>query len=213
MDEIKFNLNKCCLTGTLSHNFFCEPYKPIYRGGAMRVAIYGRVSKSDESQDPKNQLEPLRDYANALGGNVVVEYIDLASGGNGERQQFLKMLNDADQRKFDLVLIWALDRLSREGISNTLGYLERLKRNGIALKSLQESWLDTRDEGLGQLLLAIFSWVAHQERKRIIERTKAGLERARRAGKKLGRPAGRKDGKQRRKSGYLLRYSKEDRRG
>ncbi len=172
----------------------------------MRIAIYARVSKNDESQDPQNQLNPLRDYAKALGGEIVEEYVDLASGGNSDRENFLRMLADADKRKFDLVLIWALDRLSREGISNTLGYLERLKRNGIALKSLQESWLDTRDEGLGQLLLAIFSWVAQQERKRIIERTKAGLERAKRQGKKLGRKVGSKDARPRKKGGYYLRY-------
>ena len=171
-----------------------------------KVVIYARVSKNDESQDPQNQLNPLRDYAKALGGEIVEEYVDLASGGSGDRQRFLQMLNDADKHKFDLILVWALDRLSREGISNTLGYLERLKRNGVALKSLQESWLDTRDEGLGQLLLAIFSWVAQQERKRIVERTKAGLERAKRQGKRLGRPAGVKDSRPRSKSGYYLRY-------
>lgn len=173
----------------------------------MRISIYCRVSKSDESQDPQNQLNPLRDYAKALNGEIVAEYTDLASGGNGDRKNFLQMLNDADKRKFDLLLIWSLDRLSREGISNTLGYLERLKRNGVALKSLQESWVDTRDEGIGQLLLAIFSWVAQQERKRIVERTKAGLDRARKNGVKLGRRFGSKDKKRRRKSGYLLRYA------
>lgn len=172
----------------------------------MKIALYARVSKSDESQDPQNQLNPLRDYAKALGGEVAFEYVDLASGGNGDRKEFLRMLDDSDRRKFDVLLVWSLDRLSREGISNTLGYLERFKRNGVALKSLQESWLDTRDEGLGQLLLAIFSWVAQQERKRIIERTKAGLERARRQGKVLGRPLGSKDKKSRRKSGYNMRW-------
>ena len=172
-----------------------------------RVAIYARVSKNDESQDPQNQLTPLRSYAKALGGEIIEEYIDLASGGRGDRGNFLRMMAAADKRKFDLVLIWALDRLSREGIPNTLAYMERLRRNGIALKSLQESWLDTRDEGLGQLLLAIFSWVAQQERKRIIERTKAGLQRARKQGKTLGRPVGAKDFKPRRKSGYYLRHA------
>lgn len=172
----------------------------------MRISIYARVSKNDESQDPVNQLNPLRDYAKALGGEVVREYVDMASGGNSDREQFLTMLEDADKRKFDMVLVWALDRLSREGISNTLGYLERLKRNNIALKSLQESWLDTRDEGLGQLLLAIFSWVAQQERRRIVERTRAGLAKARLNGKVLGRRPGSKDKKPRRKSGYNQRW-------
>jgi len=178
----------------------------------MRIAIYARVSKSDESQDTGNQVAPLRDYARALGGEVYKEYIDEASGGNGDRSGFLRMLEDADRRQFDLLLVWSLDRLSREGISNTLGYLERLKRGGVSLKSLQEAWLDTRDEGIGQLLLAIFSWVAQQERRRIVDRTKAGLDRARREGKKLGRRKGSKDRRPRRKSGYLLRHMKEARR-
>jgi len=173
----------------------------------MKIAIYARVSKNDDSQDSQNQLNPLRDYAKALGGEVVEEYIDLASGGSGDRESFLRMLSDAEKRKFDLLLVWALDRLSREGISNTLGYLERLRRNGIALKSLQESWLDTRDEGLGQLLLAIFSWVAQQERRRIVERTCAGLAKAKRQGKTFGRKVGSKDSRPRKKSGYYLRYA------
>jgi len=59
-------------------------------------------------------------------------------------------------------------------------------------------------------LLAIFSWVAQQERKRIIERTKAGLERAKRQGKTLGRPMGKKDGRPRRKSGYINRWANGD---
>ena len=174
----------------------------------MKIGIYARVSKNDESQDPLNQINPLRDYAKALGGEVVEEYVDMASGGSSDRESFIRMLSDADKHRFDLLLIWALDRFSREGISNTIGYLERFKRNNIAIKSLQESWLDTRDEGLGQLLLAIFSWVAQQERKRIVERTRAGLERAKRQGKKLGRPVGAKDSRQRSKSGYYLRHQK-----
>lgn len=176
----------------------------------MRIALYVRVSKSDESQDPTNQLRPLRDFAKALQGEIVEEYIDKASGGNSDRVNFLRMLEDADSHKLDLLLIWSLDRLSREGISNTLGYIERLRRNGIALKSLKESWLDTRDEHLGQLLIAIFSWVAKQERMRIVERVKAGLERAKGSGKRLGRPKGSRDKRKRAVSGYLLRYIGRD---
>lgn len=173
----------------------------------MRIAIYARVSKGDETQDPKNQLAPLRDYAKALNGEVVREYVDMASGSKGDRKDFLSLCADADARKFDLLLVWSLDRLSREGIPNTLGYLERFKRANVNVKSLKESWLDTRDEGLGQLMLAIFSWVAQQERKRIIERTMAGLARVRKEGRSLGRPKGAKDKKERRKSGYYLRYA------
>ena len=119
------------------------------------------------------------------------------------------MLEDAGKHRFSLLIFWSLDRLSREGISNTLGYLHRLKRNDVAVKSIQESWLDTRDEGIGDLLLAIFSWVAAQERIRIKERTLAGLQRAVASGKRLGRPAGSKDKKRRRLSGYHARWAKE----
>ena len=173
----------------------------------MRIAIYARVSKNDETQDVGNQLKPLRDFAKALSGEVIDEYVDRASGGRSDREEFLRMLSDADKRNFDLIICWALDRLSREGILNTLGYLERFKRNGIALKSLKESWLDTRDKGISELLLAIFSWVAEQERKRISERVKAGLAKRKGEGKRLGRPHGSKDKRPRRRGGYHQRYA------
>jgi DNA invertase Pin-like site-specific DNA recombinase len=174
----------------------------------MKIVLYARVSKSDESQNPENQLNPLRDYAKALQGEIVEEYVDFASGGGSvDRKNFLRMLEDADRHRFSLLLIWSLDRLSREGISNTLGYIERLKRSNVAIKSLQESWFDTRNEGIGELLVAIFSWVAEQERKRIVERTMAGLDRARKSGKQLGRPKGKKDSRPRRKSGYVHRWA------
>jgi len=168
----------------------------------MKVAIYSRVSTSE--QDVNNQLIALRNYARAFGGEVVKEYVDIASGKSSNREQFRQMLEDANKHTFDMVLVWALDRFSREGILNTLSYLKRLKNNGISIKSLQESWLDTRDEGMGNLLIAIFSWVAEQERKRISERTKEGLKKAKNVGKRG------KDRKPRRKSGYYLRWAKSN---
>ena len=173
------------------------------------MAIYSRVSLRDDSQDPMNQLVPLRNLAKALGGQIVEEYVDYGSGGNGDRKYFLKMLEDAEKGKFKILLIWSLDRLSREGICNCLGYIEKLRRNGIAIKSMQEPWMDTRDSGIGNLLIAIFSWVAAQERLRIVERTKAGLDRVRSEGRRLGRPVGSKDKKERRKSGYWMRYAQQ----
>lgn len=165
-----------------------------------------RVSKDDESQDPENQREPLIEMANRLGLEIVDCYIDMCSGGSSNRPKFQQMLRDARQRKFDIILVWSLDRFSREGITNTLSYLDGLTRNGVALKSLQESWLDTSDQGVGKLLIAIMSWVAQQEKQRISERTKAGLQKAKADGKLLGRPAGAKDKGRRKKSGYLLRW-------
>jgi DNA invertase Pin-like site-specific DNA recombinase len=169
----------------------------------MNAAIYVRVSTDEGRQDINNQRNPLLKLAEALNLKVIKEYIDYASGGNSNRPQFQQMLRDAENHKFDMVLIWALDRFSREGILNTLSYLRRLRQNKVAIKSLQESWLDTREEGMGELLIAIFSWVAHQEKKRISERVKAGLKGKSNVGKRG------KDKKTRRKSGYLLRWVKE----
>lgn len=155
----------------------------------MKVAIYCRVSKEEEGmQDPMNQLVPLRKFCESMDWVVSEEFIDRASGGDSNRPDFQRMLGRVKQRHFDLVLVWALDRFSREGIVQTLKYIEVLKDYKTSLKSLQEPWLDTRDEGMGQLLLAIFSWVAQQEKKRISDRTKAALARKKAAGAKLGRP-------------------------
>lgn len=172
-----------------------------------KTALYLRVSKADDSQDPTNQLEPLRKFADSLDLKVVNEYVDYASGGSANRSKFQQMLKDAKNHKFNMILVWSLDRFSREGISNTLSYLKTLKQASVGLKSLQESWLDTSDSGIGELLIAIMSWVAEQERLRISERTKAGLVIAKANGKKLGRPNGSKDKVRRKKSGYYLRWA------
>jgi len=169
----------------------------------MKVAIYARVST--ETQDVSNQVEALENYAKALKGEIVERYIDVASGKSSKRPEFQRLLKDAEKHKFDLVLVWALDRFSREGILNTLSYLKKLKSNGVYIKSLKESWLDTRDEGMGNLLISIFAWVAEQERKRISERTKQGLKKAKNVGKRG------KDKKPRKKSGYYLRWANKKR--
>lgn len=148
--------------------------------------------------------------AEAHGLEVVEEYEDYASGGNSNRPGFQKMLSDARERKFSIILIWSLDRFSREGISNTFHYLERLKKYDVALRSFQEKWLDTSDELFGGILIAVLGWVAERERKRISERTKAGLDRAKRDGKKLGRPNGGGDKGRRKRSGYLLRWQRKE---
>ena len=152
----------------------------------MRVALYVRVSR--EEQDSVNQLNQLHGFAAGL-GQVVRTYDDCATGKNGDRPEFRRMLDDAGRRRFDLVVFWALDRLTREGPLKTLLYLERLASSGVRFKSFTEPMLDTTTP-VGELLIPILSWVAKQERQRISDRTRAGLETARRKGKRLGRPAG-----------------------
>ena len=94
--------------------------------------------------------------------------------------------------KFDAVIVWSLDRLGRSMVGNIRTVID-FDRLGVEVISVQEPWMDTTAApGVRDLLLAIFSWVAEQERRRISERTKAGLEKARARGR-LGRPRVRVD--------------------
>ena len=109
------------------------------------------------------------------------------------------MAKDARTGRFDVLLVRALDRLSRQGVAATLGIVERLGREGVAVWSLQESWTEAGSPALRELLMSIAAWVAREESERRSERTRAGLERARANGKVLGRPKGQGDTKQRRR--------------
>lgn len=167
----------------------------------MRAALYARVST--EEQDPENQLVRMRGLARAMEWDISKEYIDIASGGDKNRPKFRELLGACDRHEYDMVLVWSLDRFSREGILETLSYIKRLRNAHVALKSVSESWLDTRDEAMSNLLIAVLSWVAKLERERISDRTKAGM----RGKKNIGKRG--KDKKPRRKAGYNLRYMKE----
>lgn len=153
----------------------------------MKIAIYSRVST--DQQTTENQLHQLRDFAAKQGWSIIREYTDTASGSKSESQRpgFREMLADASRRQFDLVLFWALDRLTREGTLKTLEYLNRLESNGVGFRSYQEAHFDSCGP-FKDVVLAIASTLAKQERVRLIERTKAGLQTARRNGKRLGRP-------------------------
>jgi DNA invertase Pin-like site-specific DNA recombinase len=165
----------------------------------MRIAIYGRVST--KKQDEMNQLLQLREFVGTQAGwTLEKEYIDRVSGaGRKERPQFQQMLADASQRKFDLLLYWSLDRLSREGIVKTIGYLEQLRGWGVGWRSYTQPFLDTGNEMVNSIVLSVLAAVAKQERVTISERTRAGLQRAVRAGRRLGRRPVRVDVQQARK--------------
>jgi DNA invertase Pin-like site-specific DNA recombinase len=152
----------------------------------MDVGIYARVSTG--KQENKNQLDQLREFAAKQGWKVVAEFVDTVSGsGKVKRPQFDKMILAASRKHFDLLLFWSLDRLSREGIVKTIGYLEQLKGRGIGWRSYTQPFLDTGNDMVTGIVLSVLSAVAAQERITISERTKAGLQRAVKAGKVLGR--------------------------
>ena len=155
-----------------------------------RVAIYARVSTDDKGQDPENQLRQLREWCEHFGHDVTNEYVEHESGrkGTAQRKEFARLFQDASQRKFDMVLVWSLDRFSREGMARTVGYLQRLDRAGVAFHSFTEEMLSTENELVRDILIAVMASLAKQEALKISQRTKAGLERARAEGKRLGRP-------------------------
>jgi len=151
----------------------------------MKVAIYTRVSGKSNRQDAANQSLQLIEYCHRQGWEYV-EYTDRMSGTKADRQAFLKMFEDAHLKKFDLVLFWALDRFSREGVTETLNYLKVLDSYDVAWKSYTESYLDSTGM-FREAVIAILAAVAKQEHARLSERVVAGLRRAKREGKVLGR--------------------------
>ncbi len=163
----------------------------------MKVAIYGRVSTPD--QNTMNQSVVLSDWADQRRYEVVKVYEEEESAWKSGHQRVLAtLIADARRRKFQSVLVWALDRLSREGALAILSLVHKLSTHGVKVLSYQESWTEAPGE-LGELLYALAGWVARMESQRRSERTKAGLARVKAQGKKLGRPQGSKDKKRRRK--------------
>jgi putative DNA-invertase from lambdoid prophage Rac len=154
-------------------------------GRPLRVATYVRVSTED--QTAANQVPEVEQLA-AQRGTVCVQYAETGSAAK-HRPAFEEMMSDARRGAFDVLVIWAIDRFGRSMVGNLNDLLD-LDRAGVRVCSVRESWLDTSGP-TRMLLVAMFSWVAEQERSRLIERTKAGMARARRHGTKSGKRIGR----------------------
>jgi DNA invertase Pin-like site-specific DNA recombinase len=146
------------------------------------AALYLRVST--DRQTATNQVDEVRRLAAARGYEPVI-YEEVESAVKA-RPVLDRMLADVRAGRVQAVAVWALDRLHRSMVGSIQTVLE-LDRLGVPVLSVREAWLDTSGP-VRPLLVAIFGWVAEQERTRLIERTKAGLERARREGKRIGRP-------------------------
>ena len=149
----------------------------------LRAAIYARVSTLD--QEPENQLAELRRYVLARGWTAK-EYVDHGVSGAKEKRPALDALvKDAKRRKVDVLVCWRLDRLGRN-LRHLILLLDDLQAVGVAFVSLAEG-IDATTPA-GRLQLHVLGAIAEFERARIAERVKAGLARARKQGKRLGRP-------------------------
>ena len=156
----------------------------------MKAVIYSRVS-TDE-QNNANQVEQLTAWGKARGFAISEIYHESESAWrNGHQKELARLCKAARTHRFDTVLVWALDRLSRQCVRAILELIHNLNTWGVKVYSYQEAWTEAPRE-LGELLYALTGWgvVAEYESKRRSERTKAGLERLKAAGKTLGRPLG-----------------------
>jgi len=134
-----------------------------------RAAIYLRVST--EQQTVENQRLDLQRAVKARGLAISATYAERASAAK-QRPAFDRMMTDARRGAFDVLVVWSLDRFGRSMAGNVNDALV-LDGAGVAIVSVREPWLDTGGP-VRDLLLAIFSWVAEQELRRLVERTRVG---------------------------------------
>jgi DNA invertase Pin-like site-specific DNA recombinase len=174
---------------------------------SMKAALWARVST--DRQETENQIRQLREVADRRGWEVAETYFVEASAWKGRHRPDLeRAVADARGGRYSVLLVWSLDRLAREGPLDTLQVVDRFGKLGVQVVSHQEPWTEAGGE-LRDLLLAIVGWVARFESSRRSERTKAGMERVRAVGQRLGRPPGSMDRHKRKRSGYLLRWVQE----
>lgn len=148
-----------------------------------RAALYARVSTLDQTTD--NQIYDLRQMAEQRGFEIIEEYIDHGiSGARARRPALDKMMTDARRGRFDIVVVWAADRLARS-VKHFIEVLSELDHLKIAFVSFREQ-IDTGGP-LGRAIMIIVSAIAELERSLIVERVRAGMRRARLEGRRIGR--------------------------
>jgi DNA invertase Pin-like site-specific DNA recombinase len=151
----------------------------------IRAALYSRCSTHDKGQDPQLQITPLREYCHKRGFTIVEEYVDNGiSGIKEKRPQLDRLLEAARKRQIDVILVWKLDRFGRS-LKQLVMSLEELSSLGVGFISYQDNLDLTTPQG--RLMFHIIGAMAEFERELIRERVRAGLDNARRKGKRLGR--------------------------
>ena len=151
---------------------------------AKRAAVYVRVSTNDQETDMQDT--ELKEYCENRSWNCTVYRDRGQSGAKNDRPALNAMLSDLRKRKFDVVVVWALDRLARS-LKQLLSIAEECKSLGVDLVSLKQN-VDTTLPA-GRLTFQVLGAVAEFEREMLRERVRAGMAQAKRAGKRVGRPA------------------------
>jgi len=152
----------------------------------ITAATYARVSTVNHGQDPEVQLQPLRRVAEDRGWMVLGEFVDVGqSGAKESRPELDKLMELIRSGKVNVVAVARFDRLARS-VQHLLGFLEECRTRGVDFVSISES-IDT-GSSVGKMVFTFLGAVAEFERSLIIERVKAGIARAKEAGKHCGRP-------------------------
>jgi DNA invertase Pin-like site-specific DNA recombinase len=147
-----------------------------------RAGLYLRVSTVD--QHPETQVYDLHQMAAQRGYEIVQEYTDRISGAKARRPGLAEMMRDARRGRFDVVLVWACDRIARS-TRHFLEVLDELNRLNVEFVSFREQ-IDAGGP-LGRAIVVIIGAIAELERSLIVERVRAGMRRARLDGTRIGR--------------------------
>ena len=159
---------------------------------SKRIAIYARCSTT--LQCPQNQIDALTELANRQGYTIIKIYTDNGFSGTkltADRPALNELMTDARKRKFDMVLVWSLDRLGRS-LKHCLELLQELQELKVDL-FFQQQGMDTSTSS-GKLMFSMIGAFAEFERNIIRERVMAGQQRAKANGVKFGRPSKMNDG-------------------
>jgi DNA invertase Pin-like site-specific DNA recombinase len=173
--------------------FTCPPFpkRPLLkhnqkRDKQMRIGIYARVSTSDQTCE--QQLRDLREYVSVRGWVIEAQYVDDGhSGAKSTRPAMNRIMTAARTRKIDGIVVWKIDRWGRS-MSHFVNSVQELQSLGVRFIAMTQN-IDTDESNpTSRLMLNLLVAFSEFERELIIERTRAGLARARRDGKRLGRP-------------------------
>ncbi len=176
-----------------------------------KAAVWVRVSTSHQTGD--NQVPDLERFCEHHGYEIAKRYELSESAWNGGkdggeyRAALKRAMDDAYRGEFECLVVWALDRLTREGAEGLLRILREFRERGCSVVSVQEAWLNTAPQ-IQDVMVSFAGWMAEQESARRSERIKAGLARRRAQGKPVGRREGSKDHKPRRTEGYVKAWDR-----
>ncbi len=169
------------------------------KAAIYKAATYIRVSTKEQTTE--NQLPEIERFCQAKGWEMGEIYSEEESAWRqGHQRELARLLNDIrrGRRHYDYLVVYALDRLSREGIATMLTLLNSFESADCKVVSIKESWV--ADAGpLRDMFAAMLAWAARYESDRKSDNTKAGIERKRKTGWSPGRPEGKKDSKPRRR--------------